>query len=48
MLQLQSDAASQLASKYSNKEFNKVILDCGSTSFDILKQQVDKYIQENK
>ncbi|MGN1399317.1 MAG: DUF885 family protein [Erysipelotrichaceae bacterium] len=48
MLQLQTEAETQLGSKYSDKEFNQVILDCGSTSYDILSQQVEKYIKEKK
>lgn len=48
MVKLYDNAERRLATKFDVKEFNKLILDCGTTSFDILEQEVNKYIEENK
>lgn len=48
MVKLYDNAERRLATKFDVKEFNTLILDCGTTSFDILEQEVNKYIEENK
>lgn len=44
MIDLYDDTKSLLGDKFDVKEFNTVILDCGSTSFDVLEKYIDKYI----
>lgn len=48
MMELKNHAQEKLKDKFDIKEFNKVILDTGNVPFDILKKQVEKYINENK
>ena len=48
MLQLKSYAEKELQDNFNVKEFNKIILDTGNVQFDILKKQVEKYIEANK
>ncbi|MCR5067320.1 MAG: DUF885 domain-containing protein [Erysipelotrichaceae bacterium] len=48
MLDLQKTAQDKLGIKYNAVEFNKVLLDTGATTFEILGEQVDKYISEHK
>ena len=48
MLDLQKTAQDKLGKKYNAVEFNKVLLDTGATTFEILGEQVDKYISEHK
>lgn len=45
---LRTKAEEQLGKKFDVKAFNKVILDTGNTSYDILEKEVDRYISENK
>lgn len=44
MNELHDQAKSELGGKFNNIEFNKVLLDSGCTSFDILKEEVQKYL----
>ena len=48
MEELRDLAEDELGSKFSAKEFNKVILDAGPCQFINLRTKVDKYIAENK
>ncbi|MBO4537620.1 MAG: DUF885 family protein [Erysipelotrichaceae bacterium] len=48
MLDLRDLAKDKLGSKFSSVEFNRTVLDAGCTSFAILKQQVEKYINSAK
>ncbi|MBQ6655524.1 MAG: DUF885 family protein [Erysipelotrichaceae bacterium] len=48
MLDLQKTAQDKLGKNYSAVEFNKVLLDTGETTFEILGEQVDRYIKSHK
>lgn len=48
MMDIKDYAQEKLKDKFNIKEFNKVILDTGNVPFGILKDQVEKYIKENK
>lgn len=48
MWNLKESAKTKLQDKFDVKEFNTLILDIGATSFSILKQKVNDYINENK
>ena len=41
-------AEEELGSKFDLKEFNTVVLETGPCQFNILRQQVDKYINTKK
>lgn len=47
MLNLRKLAESKMQDKFDIKEFNKVILDTGNVPFEVLKEQVEKYISKN-
>ena len=44
MQEIRDYAEEQLGSKFDLKEFNTVVLETGPCQFNILKQQVQKYI----
>ncbi len=44
MTELYDHTKSLLSDKFDTKEFNTVILDCGTTSFDVLEKYINKYI----
>lgn len=48
MVELMDYAKEQLGSDFDVKEYNTVILETGPCQFDILKGQVDKYIEEKQ
>jgi uncharacterized protein (DUF885 family) len=48
MIRLRDMAQEKLGSAYDAISYNKVILDAGATSFDILEQQVSDYIKAGK
>lgn len=48
LLEVREYAQEQLGSEFDAKEFNTVVLETGPCQFDILKEQVDKYIQTKK
>ncbi|MEG0276954.1 MAG: DUF885 domain-containing protein [Coprobacillus sp.] len=46
--ELHDDAKKELGDKFKETDFNKVILETGPSSFDILEKQVQKYIDTTK
>lgn len=46
MKELRDYAEEQLGDKFDAKEFNTAVLDAGPCQYSILKQQIDKYIEE--
>lgn len=46
--QLRQDAKEQLKDRFDEVDFNNALLSAGSVNFDLVKQNIDQYIQEQK
>ncbi len=46
--QLRQDAKEQLKDRFDEVDFNNALLSAGSVNFDLIKQNIDQYIQEQK